>query len=327
VIKQPSSEGEPVTMVTHIGHKSSETLLEYLCRRFSYHNETEWIDRIASGRVKVNGLKPSSGQRLRAGDELAYTTEPWQEPEVRKDYRIVHEDEFLMIISKPAPLPVHAIGVYFQNTLMHILRAVRPEAWNYELVHRIDSETSGLLLIAKDKKVMPHLTHQWAAGTVQKTYQAMVFGKFDPPQRRVEKSIATIKGGSIRMKAGIDAVKGKPSITDFKCLETKDKFSWIEAKPLTGRTHQIRVHLESEGHPLVGDKLYSGNDETFLRFVDEGWSDWLARKVLLQRMALHASRLEFDHPVTKARLSFEDPMPEELVRFWNGLGQPKAKNP
>jgi 23S rRNA pseudouridine1911/1915/1917 synthase len=318
VIKK-SLPGEPVTMVTRIGHKSSETVLEYLCRRFSYHNETEWLDRIARGRVLVNGLKPSGGQPLRAGDELAYTTEPWDEPEVRKDYRVVYEDDALLIISKPAPLPVHAIGVYFQNTLMHILRAERPEAENYELVHRIDSETSGLLLIAKDKKVMPHLTHQWAAGTVQKTYLAIVFGKFDPPQRRVEKPIATIKSGLIRMKAGIDPIKGKPSITDFKCLETKGRFSLVEAKPLTGRTHQIRVHLESEGHCLVGDKLYSGDDQTFLRFVEEGWSDWLQEKVLLKRTALHALRLELDHPVRGNRMMWEDPLPEDLSSFWNGL--------
>ena len=314
-----SFPGEPVTMVTRIGHKSSETVLEYLCRRFSYHNEAEWLDRIASGRVKVNGLQPSGGQPLRAGDELAYTTEPWDEPEVRKDYRIVYEDDALLVISKPAPLPVHAIGVYFQNTLMHILRAERLEAENYELVHRIDSETSGLLLIAKDKKVMPHLTQQWAAGTVQKTYLAIVFGKFDPSQRRVEKPIATIKRRLIRMKAGIDPVKGKPSITDFKCLETKGNFSLVEAKPLTGRTHQIRVHLESEGHFLVGDKLYSGDDQTFLRFIEEGWSDWLAQKVLLKRTALHALRLELDHPVTGSRMVWEDPLPEDLSSFWNGL--------
>jgi RluA family pseudouridine synthase len=187
------------------------------------------------------------------------------------------------------------------------------------LVHRIDSETSGLLLIAKDKKVMPHLTHQWASGTVQKTYLAIVFGKFDPPQRRVEKPIATIKSGLIRMKAGIDLVKGKPSITDFKYLETKGHFSLVEAKPLTGRTHQIRVHLESEGHCLVGDKLYSGDDQTFLRFVEEGWSDWLQEKVLLKRTALHALRLELDHPVTGSRMVWEDPLPEDLSSFWNGL--------
>ena len=315
----PDPSQQPVTMVTHIGHKSSETVLEYLCRRFSYHNETEWLERIASGRVKVNGLIPSGHQPLRAGDEMAYTTEPWEEPEVRRDYRIVYEDEVLLVVSKPAPLPVHAIGVYFQNTLMHILRRERPEAENYELVHRIDSETSGLLIIAKDKKAMPHLTHQWAAGMVQKTYLAIVFGQFDPPQRRVDKPIATIKSGLIRMKAGIDAVKGKPSITDFKRLEMKGHFSLLEAKPLTGRTHQIRVHLESEGHCLVGDKLYSGNDQTFLRFVDEGWSDWLQERVLLKRTALHALRLEFTHPTKGNRMVLEDPLPDDLQSFWNGL--------
>ncbi len=319
MIKKPVADGKPVTMVTHIGHKSSETVLEYLCRRFSYHNEAEWLERIAAGRVLVNGLQPSGGQPLRAGDELAYTTEPWDEPEVKKDYRIVYEDDVLLVISKPAPLPVHAIGVYFQNTLMHILRLERPEAENYELVHRIDSETSGLLIIAKDRKVMPHLTRQWAEGKVQKTYQAIVFGRFDPAQRRVEKPIATIKGGAIRMKAGIDPVKGKPSVTDFKCLEIKGGFSLVEAKPITGRTHQIRVHLLSEGHRLVGDKLYSGNDQTFLRFVDEGWTDWLAEQVLFPRLALHASGLEFTHPVKGNRIVLTDPLAEELITFWNSL--------
>ncbi|HTA76307.1 MAG TPA: RluA family pseudouridine synthase [bacterium] len=317
---KPVRNGQLVTMTTHIEHKSSQTVLEYLCNRFSYHNETEWLDRIASGKVKVNGLKPSGGQPLRAGDEMTYTTEAWEEPEVNKNYRIVYEDEALLVVSKPAPLPVHAIGVYFQNTLMHLLRAEKPEADLYHLVHRIDSETSGLLLIAKDKKHMPNLTHQWADGQVQKSYQAIVFGHFEPRQRRVEKPIATIRGGAIRMKAGIDSVNGKPSVTDFECLETKGKFSLVEAKPLTGRTHQIRVHLESEGHSIVGDKLYSGNQETFLRFVAEGWTDWLAEQVLLPRMALHASKLEFSHPVTGTRMTLEDPLPVELKTFWDNAG-------
>ncbi len=311
----PRSKPEPITLKTLIDNKSSQTLLEFLCNRFSYHNEDEWLDRIRLGQVKVNDLQPSENQPLRAGDEVAYTTEAWEEPEVNKDYRVVYEDDALLVLSKPSPLPVHAIGVYFQNTLMHLLRKDRPEAQDFQLVHRLDSETSGLLLLVKDKKYLKPLIKQWEDGEVQKTYQAIVFGKFKPAQQRCESPIGPMKGSKVRMKLGV-APDGKPSVTEFKCLGTKGDFSLVEAKPLTGRTHQIRVHLENLVFPIVGDKLYSGTDETFLKFLDEGWTDWLKEKVHLKRTALHACKLEFSHPTTGDRLVFEDPFPSDLIKFW-----------
>ena len=115
----------------------------------------------------------------------------------------------------------------------------------------------------------------------------------------------------------------KPSTTEFTLLETKvgpkGPFSLIEVRPLTGRTHQIRVHLEHLGHPIVGDKLYSGDDETFLHFYEHDFDEWLQERVLLPRAALHAYGLEFTHPVTGERVSFQDPLPEDLSEFWNGL--------
>ncbi|HXL73112.1 MAG TPA: RluA family pseudouridine synthase, partial [bacterium] len=309
----------PVTLKTRIEQKSSQTLLEFLCNRFSYHNEDEWIDRIQNGQVLVNDHASSKDQPLRQGDEIAYTTEAWDEPEVNTNYRIVCEDDELLVISKPAPLPVHAIGVYFQNTLMHLLRQARPEAENFQLVHRLDSETSGLLLLVKDKRHLKTLQRQWESGEVQKTYQAIVFGHFHPAEQKCELPIGSLKGSAIRMKLGIDKAEGKSSTTDFKILETKGGFSLVEAKPRTGRTHQIRVHLENLGFPIVGDKLYSGSDETFLKFIGEGWSDWLQEKVLLKRSALHALRLEFTHPVKGNRMMLEDPLPEDLGSFWKGL--------
>ncbi len=310
---------KPVTLTTFIEHKSSLTLLDYLVNRFSYHTREEWRERIAQGKVKVNERVPSEGQPLRPGDEVAYTTDSWEEPEVNKNYRVAYEDDQLLALAKPSPLPVHAIGAYFQNTLMHLLRQDRPEARDYHLVHRLDSETSGLLLLAKDKETLQNLHKQWDRGGVRKTYHALCFGSFEPAERRVEFPIGPLAGSKVRMKLGVNLAEGKPSITEFRCLERKNNFSKVEARPITGRTHQIRVHLENIGFPIVGDKLYSGSDETFLRFYEHGWDDWLRERVILPRMALHAFRLDFIHPATRKGMFLEEPLPEELQSFWNGL--------
>ena len=320
-MKLKPQSSKPITLLTRIGHKSSQTLLEYLMFRFSYHNDTEWQERIEDGRVKVNGIKASTGQPLRAGDEIAYTTDAWVEPEVNKNYRTVFEDDALLLLYKPAPLPVHAIGGYFQNTLMHLLREERSEAKDFHLVHRLDSETSGLLLLAKDKQHMKSFRQQWESKEVGKTYQAIVFGDFQPEKVRVESSIGPLKGSRIRMKLGVDQPEGRHSVTEFERLEAKKGFSLLKVKPLTGRTHQIRVHLESLGHSIVGDKLYSGDEETFLHFYENGWDDWVKERVLLRRLALHAGGLEFTHPVSGQRMSFEEPMPEDLSSFWSGLSK------
>ncbi len=310
---------KPITLVTRLEHKSSQTLLEFLSKRFSYHNPDEWRERIQEGKVKVNGLTPSEGQPLRPGDEVAYTTQSWEEPEVNPNYRVVFEDETVLVISKPAPLPVHAIGAYFQNTLMHLLRRDRPEAQNYHLVHRLDSETSGLLLLAKDKGLVALYQKEWDE-RVKKSYKAIVFGMFDESPIRLEASIGSKVGSSIRMKLAVNGDGGHPAVTEFKLLEKRGKFSMVEARLLTGRTHQIRVHLEHLGYPIVGDKIYSGNDEVFPYFHENGWDDWVKNRVLLPRQALHAFRLEFTHLKTCDKMVFEDPLPDDLSQFWESAG-------
>ncbi len=306
---------EPITLKSYIWHHSSQSLLEFLAGRFRYHSREEWDGLIQEGRVEVNGLAASPGQPLRAGDEVAYTTNAWEEPEVRKDYRVAYEDDSLFVLSKPAPLPVHAIGAYFKNTLMHLLREDRPESQNYHLIHRLDSETSGLLLLVKDQKLVAPFQKAWNQDS-RKTYQAIVFGKFPPGRMRVDEPIGRKKGSPIRMKLGVNPGEGRPSSTEFELLETRGDFSLVEARPITGRTHQLRVHLEHLGFPIVGDKIYSGDDETFLHFYENGWDEHLAERLLLPRQALHAFRLELTHPVTGTRMKFEDALSEDLTQFW-----------
>ncbi len=322
----PQASQPEVTLTSYISQKSSQTLLQYLAKRFAYHSEAEWQERIQTGKVQVNGRAASEGQPLRAGDEVAYTTSSWEEPAVNPHYKIIYEDEALLAVSKPAPLPVHAIGAYFQNTLMSLLRKDRPEAQGYHLAHRLDSETSGVLLLAKDKTSLTSLVRQWEKGTVQKTYRAIVFGAFPEGRAIVDAPIQDARGGVIRMKGGVDLEKGKPSITEFKLLQTKvlsrgggRAVSLIEVRPLTGRTHQIRVHLEHLGFPIVGDKLYAGNDEVFLHFYEHDFDEWVKARVLLPRTALHAFKLELRHPATGKPLLLEDAFSEDLREFWESL--------
>ena len=308
-----------ITLRSLITAKSSQTLLEFLVSKFKYLSREEWAERITSGKVLVNGHGASPGQPLRAGDEVAYTTNAWEEPAVKTDYRVVYEDDQLLVVSKPAPLPVHAIGAYFRNTLMYLLRRDRPEAKDFHLVHRLDSETSGLIALVKDPRYLKKLQTQWRTPAVQKTYRAIVFGSFPSGKKTLDAPIGPKKGSEIRMKLAVTDEEGYPSVTAFTLLEAKGKFSLVEAKPMTGRTHQIRVHLEHLGFPIVGDKLYAGNDETFLYFYENDWDDWVKERVLLPRLALHAFKLEFPHPVDGKRMAFEDPLASDLKDFWAGL--------
>ena len=310
---------EHFILSSRIHEKSSETLLQYLVRKFRYFDEPAWRDRISDGRITVNERPASAGQVLRKGDSVAYATGAWCEPPVNTDYRTLFEDETFLVLSKPAPLPVHSIGAYFQNTLMSLLRRDRPEARDFNLVHRLDRETSGVLLLCKKKGLLGPLQAAWREGKVRKEYRAIVFGDFRPDRRRVDAAIGRALNSRIRMKLGVDHVRGRSSVTEFEVLDRRKGHSMLKVNPLTGRTHQIRVHLETLGHPIVGDKLYSGEDATFLEFLEHGWTEKLAAKVRLPRLALHAMRLELPHPVSGESLVFEDSLPKELQEFWTSL--------
>ncbi len=311
--------GETIELSVNVSGPSTETLIGYLCRRFTYLDREEWELRVKRGQARINGKSASLRQPLRAGDRLTYSTAAWIEPEIDKRYKVFFEDESFLAISKPSPLPVHATGAYFQNTLVALIRRDRPESRAWRLVHRLDSETSGLILMSKTKEALRSLQKQWEDRSVEKTYLALVFGRFSRKQRTVDAPIGTPAYSRIRIKQGPDPLHGKSATTDFVRLGVRDRYSLLQVTPRTGRTHQIRVHLEALGHPIVGDKLYSGEEETFLRFVEEGWSDWLRDRVVLPRLALHAHRLVFRHPLDGRRMVLEDPLPEDLRVFWESL--------
>lgn len=268
----------------------------------------------------VGRLKPSSA--LMAGDEVLVRSERKPEPPVCFDYKVLFEDDVLFVIDKPANLPVHPAGRYFFNTLLIHLRtqghrAPLPAGREYFLVHRIDKETSGILVLAKDREVCTHLIRQFANRTTEKRYLALAKGitpeefEVDRPMRRALRSLISLKMEAAPVDEG-----GQTAFTRFKRLETAGNYSLVECHPKTGRQHQIRLHLDLAGHPIVGDKLYGMPESESLRFYERTLLTPEAEAALiLPRHALHSAGIRFDHPLTGQRLEFRSELPEDLRQF------------
>jgi 23S rRNA pseudouridine1911/1915/1917 synthase len=270
--------------------------------------------------LTVGRLKPSS--QLIPGDEVLVLSERKPEPEVCFDYKILFEDEVLFVIEKPANLPVHPAGRYFFNTLLIHLKTeghqnpLKAER-EYFLVHRIDKETSGVLVLTKDRDVCTHLTRQFAERLTEKRYLAIVRG-IPPVEFTVDQAMrrSTTSAIGLKMEVAPESDGGYSALTRFKRLETRGGFSLVECFPRTGRQHQIRVHLDHAGHPIVGDKLYGMPETESVRFYDRvTLTPEAEARLLLPRHALHAAGIRFEHPLTGKMMDFVSPLPADLRAF------------
>ena len=233
--------------------------------------------------------------------------------------RIVHEDPFLLVVDKPAGMVVHPAaghsGGTLVNALLHHCRdlsgiggVLRPG-----IVHRLDKETSGLLVVAKSDEAHRGLAGQFKRREVRKTYQAIVYGDPKTDGGRIEAPVG--RHPTDRKRMSTQSRRGKGAATVWRVRERFGAFSLLEVEIETGRTHQIRVHLADIGHPVVGDRIYGGAGRS-RTVADPGVR---ARIRALDRQALHARRLSFAHPVTGEALQFTAPLPEELASLCASL--------
>lgn len=217
---------------------------------------------------------------------------------------LLYEDEVVVVVNKPAGLVTHPGAGNPDHTLVNGLLAryktlpVADDPMKPGIVHRLDKGTSGCLVVARTGESLADLQRQFKQRTVEKIYRALVVGSV-AETGRIEKPIG--RHPTRRQKISSRTRKGREAITEWRVLERfGEKYTWVEIRLHTGRTHQIRVHFAESGHPLVGDLTYGRHDKVFLKSMD--------------RPALHAFRLSFDHPVTKERLTFEAPLPDDLRR-------------
>ena len=256
---------------------------------------------IRDGWVTVNGASAKPSSPIHQGDAVAVEVPPPRQIDVVAQdipVHVVYEDEHLLVVDKPAGLTVHPAPGHPDRTLVNALLAMVPDlsgiggALRPGIVHRLDKDTSGLMVVAKDDVTHRSLTRQLKERTVHKTYVALVVGNVRSDQGEIEGAIARHPKHRKRM-AIVEG--GRDALTKYEVVRRYDGYSLVEVRPVTGRTHQIRVHFTSIGHPLVGDPVYG------------------KRSPLLERHFLHAARLAFRMPPDEREVrEFEAPLPPDL---------------
>jgi 23S rRNA pseudouridine955/2504/2580 synthase len=276
---------------------------------------------IRSGEVRVNKGRAAADTRLELGDEvrvppLRVADRADAPPAPAREFPILFEDEHLICVDKPAGVAVHGgSGVSFG--VIEQLRQARPQAKFLELVHRLDKETSGLLLIAKKRSALTALQDQFRSRETGKTYAALVIGRWPAKKKVIDVALHKFLTGEgeRRVRAvAPEADQGKRSITLVQVAQAFDAYTLLDVTIKTGRTHQIRVHLAHEGHAIVGDEKY-GDFELNKSFA----RGEAVVGLRFARMFLHARRLAFDHPASGERIELEAPLPPECATLLSHL--------
>lgn len=288
----------------------------YLARRFPAWSRTS-IARFVREEIIVSEerrIKPSStlniGERIRLYvPGLAPEAPPPPLPPV------LYEDERVIAFNKPAGLLMHPTGQRWTWALIGLARQARPGA-HLDLVHRLDRETSGVVVLSKDMEMNAFLKKAFQEHRARKTYQALARGVIAWERQEVDAPLGHREGSEIRIRQGVCA-DGASARTSFRVLERLEAHTLVACTLHSGRTHQIRVHLEHLGHPLLGDKLYGHADEIFLRYLDFGADATIRAAAGFPRQALHAARLVLPQP-SGPELRISAPLPPDMQAILDG---------
>jgi 23S rRNA pseudouridine1911/1915/1917 synthase len=298
---------------------------KYLSSRMESTSRTRIQNAANAGNILVNNAPVKPNYKVKPGDIIQILLpNPPREIELIPEnipVNIVYEDDDVLVVNKEPGMVVHpAYGNYsgtLVNALMYHFRDLplfstgeaRPG-----LVHRIDKNTSGILVIAKNELALNRLSRQFFERTTDRRYQALVWGTPDPPEGTITGNVGRNLRDRKIMQVFEDGSEGKPAITHYKLLENLGYISLVECKLETGRTHQIRVHFSHIRHPLFNDEEYGG-DQILKGTTFTKYQQFIRNCFkILPRQALHAKSLAFDHPVTGKRLSFESELPDDMVQ-------------
>jgi len=313
---------EPLTL--QVGTSIKERRVDkYLHSRFSNLSRRFIQKMIETGAIKVNGKIVKSSFKISPGDQIDVTLPEPPNKEIQPEdipLNVIHEDDCLIVLNKQADMIVHPARGNSHGTLVNALAFYSDKLssglgeFRPGIVHRLDRNTTGVLVVAKNDTAQWKIAKQFERRQVQKSYLAIVHGTPELTADRINAPLGVHP--RIREKYAIRPEIGKEAITFYEVLETFRGFSSLKVTPKTGRTHQIRVHLSYIKHPIVGDDMYGGKLIYPWQLQD---SEPTVQEPVINRVALHAHTLEFKHPTTNKMVKFEAPLPEDMQNLLDML--------
>lgn len=298
---------KPRAVTVEIGEESAAQRIDnFLLRTLKGVPKSHVYRVLRSGEVRVNSGRVGPDYRLRIGDRVRVppvrVSTSVKAPPKPAEFPIVHEDAALLVVDKPAGVAVHG-GSGVSYGVIESLRAARPQTKFLELAHRLDRDTSGLLIVCKKRSALVELHRQLREGEVEKIYAAIVKGVPGRDAFEISEPLHKYVTGAGERRVSVKA-GGMTALTKVKVAQKGRDFAMLEIRLLTGRTHQIRVHLAHASHPVLGDDKY-GDFDLNRSLAKQG----------VKRLFLHARKLAFEHPIEKQRLRLESPLPDDMLRF------------
>jgi 23S rRNA pseudouridine1911/1915/1917 synthase len=303
--------------------ESGKRLDTLIASRITEFSRSIAANLIRNGSIRVEGLEKKPGYRVKAGDEISGLIPPPEvvafEPEAIP-IDILFEDEHILLVNKQPGMVVHPAPGHYRGTLVNALLHYLPDLEGIGrvkrpgIVHRLDKDTSGLLVVAKSAAAHNHLSQQFKSRVIQKKYLALVLGVL--PSREGTISLPIGRHPVDRKRMSTLSRHGRTAETEWHVKERFQSATFLELNLKTGRTHQIRVHCAAINHPIIGDPVYCGRQARKNKSRQTGFATLLDS---VRRQMLHAWYLEFHHPLTRERMSFESPLPQDMQQFLDVL--------
>jgi 23S rRNA pseudouridine1911/1915/1917 synthase len=323
----PPLSTEPVT-ITVEARAHGWRVDHYLSRLYPNYSRALFQKSIEQQHVTLNGLPVKAARRLRVNDRLTLRLPDRPDDSLQPEdlpLDVLYEDDALVVINKSADMVTHPGQAHYRGTLAAALQfhfdqlsdiagRLRPG-----IVHRLDRDTTGVIIIAKDNQIHHLLSAQFERRAVSKEYRAIVRGTVETDRGLIETHLRVHPKVREKMMVCPPGDKSRPAVTRYETLERFRGFSYMRLLPQTGRTHQLRVHMRHLGHPIVADRVYGGHAELRLDEVAPDATNAGSAGTLISRQALHAFRLELQHPVTHERRAWEAPLPDDMQRTLEAL--------
>lgn len=326
---------EPNDLSTHESHELTVEvrahgwrLDHYLSRLYPNYSRVLFQRAIDEHKVTVNGLPVKASRRLRVNDRISVQLPEEPDNTMRAEdipIEIIYEDEFLAVINKPADMVTHPGKANFTGTLaaavQHHFDQLSDVAGQLRpgIVHRLDRDTTGVIVIAKDNQVHNRLTRQFEERTIKKEYRAIVRGSVPADADYIRTHLKIHPKVREKMIVCRPDEEGKEAVTFYRVLERFRGFTSVQLLPETGRTHQLRVHMLHVKTPIAADRMYAGHASISMDEIAPPQTADCTNDILIARQALHAFRLTLRHPVTEAVMEFEAPLPDDMQRLLTAL--------